>query len=124
MGNSDYFGSIIARLMEEIGRYDTGIAVSVGVTFWPLFMITVKPHVNHELCAEFSKLFARKKLTMAANAMTEPQGGSDIENLDELKGKTIRTTAVLDGDEWIISGHKLWPTNTGGVADLRSVTLL
>ena len=121
IGNSDYFGSITARLMEEIGRYDTGIAVSVGVTFWPLFMITVKPHINYDLCAEFSELFARKKLTIAANAMTEPQGGSDIENLDELKGKTIRTTAVLDGDEWVINGHKLWPTNTGGMADLFGV---
>lgn len=121
LGNSDHFGSIAARLMEEIGRYDTGIAVSVGVTFWPLFMITVKPHVNHELCAEFSPLFARRKLTIAANAMTEPQGGSDIENLDEMKGRTIKTVARLEGDEWVISGHKLWPTNTGGLADLFGV---
>jgi alkylation response protein AidB-like acyl-CoA dehydrogenase len=121
LGSSDYFGSICARVMEEIGRYDTGIAVSVGVTLWPIFVIAVKPHINYDLCAEFAPLFMRKKLTMAANAMTEPQGGSDIENLDELKGKTIRTTAKLDGDEWVINGHKLWPTNSGGVADLFGV---
>ncbi len=120
-GESDYLGSIAARLLEEIGRYDTGIAVSVGVVFWPLMMITVKPHVNHELCAEFYPLFARKKLTIAANAMTEPQGGSDIENIDEMKGKTIKTVARLEGDEWVINGHKLWPTNSGGLADLFGV---
>jgi alkylation response protein AidB-like acyl-CoA dehydrogenase len=53
--------------------------------------------------------------------MTEPQGGSDIENVELLKGSTIQTTAVQDGDEWVINGHKLWPTNTGGVADLLAV---
>jgi alkylation response protein AidB-like acyl-CoA dehydrogenase len=53
--------------------------------------------------------------------MTEPQGGADIENLDLLRGRTITTTAVLDGDEWVINGHKLWPTNSGGVADLFGV---
>jgi alkylation response protein AidB-like acyl-CoA dehydrogenase len=57
----------------------------------------------------------------AANAMTEPQGGADIENLELLKGSTITTTAVRDGDEWVINGHKLWPTNTGGVAHLFGV---
>ncbi len=121
LGCSDHLGSISARLLEEIGKYDTGIAVSVGVTFWPLFMIAVKPHINHELCAEFSPLFARKNLTLAANAMTEPQGGSDIENLEEMKGSTIRTVARLEGDEWVINGHKLWPTNSGGLADLFGV---
>lgn len=121
LGSSDYFGSITARVMEEIGRYDTGIAVSVGVSLWPLFVITVKPHINYELCAEFAPLYKRNKLTISANAMTEPQGGSDIENLDELKGKTIRTTAKLEGDEWVINGHKLWPTNSGGLADLFGV---
>jgi len=38
-----------------------------------------------------------------------------------MKGRTIKTTARLEGDEWVINGHKLWPTNTGGVADLFGV---
>ncbi len=53
--------------------------------------------------------------------MTEPQGGADIENVEILGGSTIQTTAVLDGDEWVINGHKLWPTNSGGVCNLFSV---
>jgi len=121
LGSSEYFGTICARWCEEVGRYDMGLLTAVGVTLWTLFPITVEPHINHELCAEFAPLFARKKLTMAANAMTEPQGGSDIENMDVNKGKTIRTVAKLEGDEWVINGHKLWPTNTGGVADLIGV---
>jgi alkylation response protein AidB-like acyl-CoA dehydrogenase len=41
--------------------------------------------------------------------------------VEVLKGSTIQTTAVRDGDEWVINGHKLWATNTGGMADLLAV---
>jgi alkylation response protein AidB-like acyl-CoA dehydrogenase len=40
---------------------------------------------------------------MAAFALTEPHAGSDA-------GAT-RTTARLDGDEWVINGAKMWITN-------------
>lgn len=45
---------------------------------------------------------------IGAYALTEPQSGSDAGN--------IRTTAVRDGDEWVINGHKSWITS-GPVAD-------
>ncbi|QCU77199.1 acyl-CoA dehydrogenase [Citricoccus sp. SGAir0253] len=41
--------------------------------------------------------------TIAAIAMTEPSGGSDLANL--------RTTAVRDGDDWILNGSKTFITN-------------
>lgn len=40
---------------------------------------------------------------LAAFGLTEPQAGSDA-------GAT-RTTARLDGDEWVINGEKMWITN-------------
>jgi alkylation response protein AidB-like acyl-CoA dehydrogenase len=40
---------------------------------------------------------------LAAFGLTEPHAGSDA-------GAT-RTTAVLDGDEWVINGSKMWITN-------------
>jgi len=40
---------------------------------------------------------------VAAIAVTEPDAGSDVAN--------IRTRAVLDGDEWVINGTKLYITN-------------
>jgi alkylation response protein AidB-like acyl-CoA dehydrogenase len=122
MGHSDYAGVGGFRVCEEISRADSAMGVAFGVLHWPLLMICKEPHVNRRLCAEFAPMFCEtEEAVFAANAMTEPQGGSDIENLDLLKGSTIQTTATLDGDEWVINGHKLWPTNSGGAANLFGV---
>jgi alkylation response protein AidB-like acyl-CoA dehydrogenase len=122
LGHSHYIGSASFRLMEEVARADTGMAVAFGVTFWPLIMICNEPHLNRRLCEEFAPLFCQtEKAVFAANAMTEPQGGADIENMEIHQGATIQTTARLDGDEWVINGHKLWPTNSGGICSLFGV---
>jgi alkylation response protein AidB-like acyl-CoA dehydrogenase len=39
----------------------------------------------------------------AAFSMTEPHAGSDVQ--------AIRTTAVRDGDEYVLNGQKMWVTN-------------
>jgi alkylation response protein AidB-like acyl-CoA dehydrogenase len=49
---------------------------------------------------------------IGAFCLTEAQAGSDSFN--------VKTTAKLDGDEWVINGDKLWITN-GGLADVVSV---
>lgn len=46
--------------------------------------------------------------TVLAIAMTEPAAGSDLQG--------IKTTAVLDGDEWVLNGSKVFITN-GQLAD-------
>lgn len=122
LGHSDYLATGSFRVAEEIARADSGLAVAACVTLWPLLMICVEPHVNRRLCEDLAPMFCdTTRARYAANAMTEPQGGADIENLDLLGGRTIRTTAKRQGESWVINGHKLWPTNTGGVADLLAV---
>ena len=122
MGKSNYFFVAVYRLVEEMARADSGMCVAVGVVLWPIIYITLEPHINRRLCEEFAPMFCETdRAVFSCMAMTEPQGGSDIENVELLKGSTIQTTAVQDGDEWVINGHKLWPTNTGGVADLMAV---
>lgn len=51
-------------------------------------------------------------LKLAALAISEPEGGSDVRNL--------RTTARRDGDDWVIDGHKMWIGN-GGIANVHVV---
>ena len=52
------------------------------------------------------------EIKLGAYAVTEPQAGSDV--------KSLRTTAKLDGDEWVLNGTKIFITN-GGIADVHVV---
>ena len=52
---------------------------------------------------------------LAAFALTEPQAGSDAAG--------IRTTAVRDGDHYVLNGTKLWITG-GGEAEIYTVVVM
>jgi len=53
-----------------------------------------------------------EEVKLGAYAVTEPQAGSDV--------KSLRTTARLEGDEWVLNGTKVFITN-GGIADVHVV---
>lgn len=113
--------SLCCVLAEELSRIDSGFATAALCSIWGMMPIVLKPHRNMELCDEFGPKFCGDELYVGCHAMTEPASGADVENMGRMKGKTIATTAKLDGDEWVINGHKLWPTNSGKVADLFAV---
>jgi acyl-CoA dehydrogenase len=52
------------------------------------------------------------EIKLGAYAVTEAGAGSDV--------KSLRTTAKLDGDEWILNGTKVFISN-GGIADVTVV---
>jgi alkylation response protein AidB-like acyl-CoA dehydrogenase len=66
---------------------------------------------SEELKQKFLPAVAEGQI-ISAGAFTEPSRGSDITSLD--------TTAVRDGNEWVISGTKTFITN-GGLAGFYSV---
>ena len=97
----DYFALCLA--LEELARVDSSVAVTLeaGVSLgaMPIYRFGSEALKREWLPA----LCAGERL--AAFGLTEPGGGSDA-------GAT-RTTAVLDGDEWVINGSKSFITNSG-----------
>ena len=85
-------------------------------------MPILAPNPNPILIEKFAPLACQTdKLFVGCAAITDARSGSDVENIDGTHGKYIATTAELDGDEWVINGHKQWPTNSGGLADMFAV---
>lgn len=93
-------------LMEEQSRLNlTGLG-------FPLHSDIVAPYIHHYGTDEQKLRWLPKMATgdfIAGIAMTEPGGGSDLQ--------AIRTTAIRDGDEYVITGQKTFITN-GQTADL------
>jgi short/branched chain acyl-CoA dehydrogenase len=103
----DYFALCLA--LEELARVDSSVAITLeaGVSLgaMPLHRFGTDEQKRRWLPA----LAAGEKL--GAFGLTEPGGGSDA-------GAT-RTTARLDGDEWVINGSKAFITNAG--TDITSI---
>src|SRR3954468_7619128 len=103
----DYFALCLA--LEELARVDSSVAITLeaGVSLgaMPIYRFGTEEQKREWL----PELAAGTKL--GAFGLTEPGGGSDA-------GAT-RTTAALDGDEWVINGSKAFITNSG--TDITSV---
>lgn len=87
-----------ALIFEELGKYDAGIAVSIGACglgFKPL-LVAGTPEQQQLFC----ELIADGGFV--AFALTEPSAGSDAGG--------VRTTAKQEGDEWVINGSKCFIT--------------
>ncbi len=106
----DYLALCLA--IEALGRVDQSIAITLeaGVSLgaMPIFRFGTEEQKQEWL----PSLLSGKAL--GGFGLTEPEAGSDA-------GAT-RTTAVLDGDEWVINGSKQFITNSG-TAITRFVTI-
>lgn len=98
-------------VLEELSRGDAGIAVVAAVNGWALAPASAAG--NKEVLDLFDSMAEGEGHTLACFSMTEPAGGCDIENLPSLHGRTIKTRAVPDGDEWVIKGSKRFPSSAG-----------
>ena len=94
-------------LIEELAKVNMTLPSCVGI-----HADIVAPYLVHLTNDEQKKRWLPDFCSgdlLTAIGMTEPGGGSDLANL--------KTTAVRDGDDWIINGAKTFITN-GGSADL------
>jgi alkylation response protein AidB-like acyl-CoA dehydrogenase len=104
-----------AIMHEELGRGDSGIGTAATVTAWA-FMPAILAG-NKAVLDRFAPEMCGPTLKMGCFSMTEPGGGHggggcDLEN-PTLHGKKIKTSARLDGNEWVINGQKMWGSNAG-----------
>ena len=107
----------ICAITEEISRGDSGLSLHALIIPWCL--AAAMGARNKFLMDKFIPMFCEDTPRCGCLAITEPAGGCNIEDAAE-HGLTIRTRARLDGDEWVISGEKMWPSGAG-VADLYCV---
>ncbi len=110
-GGGDASSTAMAIFSEELAKGDGGISLSVGINWG----IILKPAIiaqNKVVMDRFIPSFCGGKLAYACVSMTDEAGGADSEN-PLLAGAGIKTTARLEGDEWVINGIKAWPTHAG-----------
>jgi len=93
-------------LSEELAAGCMGIYVSIFVSTLALYPII--KFGTEEQREQFLKPFC-SKFSIASYCLSEVTVGSDP--------ASMRTTATLDGDHYLINGTKMWITN-GGYADL------
>ncbi|HEY0640172.1 MAG TPA: acyl-CoA dehydrogenase family protein [Pseudonocardiaceae bacterium] len=98
----DYFALCVA--LEELARVDSSVAITLeaGVSLgaMPIYRFGTEEQRRRWL----PDLAAGRRL--AAFGLTESGSGSDA-------GGATRTTARLEGDEWVINGSKSFITNSG-----------
>lgn len=101
-----------ARMVEDVGRYDLGVGITLGahqsIGFKGILLFGTEAQKKKYL----PDLAAGKRI--ACYCLTEPSSGSDA--------GSIKTRAVpsSDGKSYTMNGSKLWISN-GGIADVFTV---
>ena len=97
-------GSVLdlAIVAEEIGRYSADVAMAFGGSIFCALNVARKG-------SEEQKRYWLPKLISGeirmSISMSEPDAGSDV--------GAMRTQARRDGDEYVITGQKIWATGAG-----------
>jgi butyryl-CoA dehydrogenase len=102
----------MAVITEELSRVCGGIALGYAATALGAYPIIL--FGNPEQKKKFLPPIAEGK-KLAAFALTEANAGSDAGG--------IQTTAILDGNEYVLNGTKQWITN-GGEAEIYTIIAL
>ncbi len=99
----------MALCLEQLARGCTGVATAFAASALGAYPIIISG--SEEMKQKYLPAIATGE-KLAAFGLTEANAGSDASG--------IQTTAVLDGDEWVLNGTKQWITN-GGEAQIYTV---
>ena len=98
-------------ICEEIARASAAVFTSALTVQVSLVQLPILQYGSEEQKQKWLTRTTKGEL-LGCFALTEPNVGSDP--------ASIETSAVLDGDHWVLNGSKMWISN-GGVADLALV---
>lgn len=102
----------IVLILEQISRGCVGVGTAFAANFLGAYPIIIAG--SEEMKQKYLPEIATGN-KFAAFGLTEANAGSDASG--------IQTTAVLDGDEWVLNGTKQWITN-GGEAQIYTVVAI
>jgi len=102
----------IVLILEQLSRGCVGIGTAFAANFLGAYPIIIAG--SEEMKQKYLPDIATGE-KFAAFGLTEANAGSDASG--------IQTTAVLDGDEWVLNGTKQWITN-GGEAQIYTVVAI
>lgn len=108
-GGGDQPYEVYLQVLEELGA--ARLTVGLGVSVHSLACHALAGYGTKTQQAEFLPAMLGGGL-LGAYCLSEPASGSDAASL--------RTKAVRDGDDWVITGTKAWITH-GGIADFYTV---
>ncbi|WP_329444294.1 acyl-CoA dehydrogenase [Streptomyces canus] len=108
-GGADQPYEVYLQVLEELAA--ARLTVGLGVSVHTLSSYALATYGTKEQRVEHLPAMLGGGL-LGAYCLSEPSSGSDAASL--------RTRAVLDGDDWVITGIKAWITH-GGVADFYTV---
>ncbi|MFE5189813.1 acyl-CoA dehydrogenase family protein [Streptomyces sp. NPDC056628] len=108
-GGGDQPYEVYLQVLEELAA--ARLTVGLGVSVHTLASYALATYGSKEQQVEHLPAMLGGGL-LGAYCLSEPASGSDAASL--------RTRAVRDGDEWVITGTKAWITH-GGIADFYTV---
>jgi butyryl-CoA dehydrogenase len=102
----------IVLALEELARGCVGVATSYAASALGIFPVLIAG--SEEMKQKYLPAIATGE-KWAAFGLTEANAGSDASG--------VQTTAVLDGNEWVLNGTKQWITN-GGESQIYTIVAI
>ena len=102
----------IVLALEQLARGCVGVATSYAASALGIYPVLIAG--SEEMKQKYLPSIASGE-KWAAFGLTESNAGSDASG--------VQTTAVLDGDEWVLNGTKQWVTN-GGEAQIYTIVAI
>lgn len=107
-GIGDWTMTETAAVVIEVARGDHGLAETGFISSWAVAS-TMLPTPNEAWMKKLAEKLCGSEPYVICSAITEPHGGGAVEDM-RMEGRLTRTRARLEGSEWVINGHKLWPS--------------